>query len=305
MSFSGDVKNELCGVEPKKDCCLRAECYGAWLFSRCFSAKESAFVTESGLVARRMLELAAAGAGVSGELAYAFSRQKKPLYRVTLPEAGQRERLLAAFGHQAGRPGLRINRAALENECCTAAFLRGAFLTCGACTDPQKEYHLEFAGPHSTLANSLYTLLGEVEVLSAPPAIAPRKSGYVVYWKDGGQIEDLLTFLGAQQASMALMQVRMYKDARNDINRKANFETANMDKTYSAAARQVTAIAALSDAGRLGALPQELQDLAATRLEHPEMTLRELSAALGISRSGVNHRLRRLLELGERELQNR
>ena len=131
MSFSSDIKNELCKVEFKRECCLRAECYGAWLFSRCFTLKESAFVTENSAVARRMLELAAAGAGISGELSFGVSRRKRPAYRVSLPEPGSRQALLEEFGHTGKEASLRINRANLENECCTAAFLRGAFLACG------------------------------------------------------------------------------------------------------------------------------------------------------------------------------
>ena len=99
MSFSSNIKTELCKVEFKRECCLRAECYGAWLFSRCFSLREGAFVTENGAVARRMLELAAAGAGVSGELSYGVSRRKKTAYRVALPEESGRRLLLEAFGH--------------------------------------------------------------------------------------------------------------------------------------------------------------------------------------------------------------
>ncbi len=300
MSFSSEIKTELCKVENKKDCCLKAECYGLWLFSRCFSRKETAYVTENGPVARRMLELAAAGAGVSGELDYGISRRKKTAYKVFLPDEDSRIQLLEAFGHTGLESSLRVNRAVLENDCCVAAFLRGAFLTCGMATDPRKEYHLEFAVPYRNLANGLYTLLCEVPAFSAAPSLSSRKGGYVVYLKEGGQIEDLLTYLGAPGASMELMQVRMYKNAKNDINRKANFEIANMDKTYSASARQTAAIAAISDFQGLDSLPDGLRELATLRLENPDMTLRQLGEALGVSRSGVNHRLQRLLELGEK-----
>lgn len=299
MSFSSDIKVELCGVELKRECCLRAECYGAWLFSKCFTLRESAFVTETGPVARRMLELAAAGAGVSGELTFGVSRRKKPAYRVSLPEESSRLAMLEDFGHTGQETSLRVNRANLENECCTAAFLRGAFLTCGTATDPSKEYHLEFAVPHKNLANDLYTLLCEVEAFPLSPSLVSRKSGYVVYLKESGPIEDLLTYLGAPSAAMHLMQVKMYKEVKNNINRKTNFETANMDKTYSASARQTAAIAAISDTMGLESLPEELQELARLRLENPDMTLREMGARLGITRSGVNHRLQRLLRLGE------
>ncbi len=305
MSFSSDVKTELCRTENRRDCCRRAECYGMWLFSRCFSLKGGAYVTESGPAARRMLELAAGTAGVSGELEYGLSRRKKRAYRVSLPEEDGRRRLLEAFGHSGREPSLKINRAVLENECCVRAFLRGAFLVCGAAADPLKEYRLEFAVPYKNLANSLYTLLSEAPDFQASPSAAERKGGYVVYLKGAEQIEDLLTFMGAPGASMHLMQVRMYKEAKNNINRKANFETANIDKTYSASARQIAAIAAISDAGGLGSLPQETRRLAELRLENPDMTLRELGEKLGMTRSGVNYRLKKLLEQGEKILKER
>ena len=211
MSFSSDIKSEFCKVEFKRECCLRAECYGAWLFSRCFTLRESAFVTESGPVARRLLELAAAGAGVSGELTFGVSRRRKPAYRVSLPDAGSKDAMLQEFGHTGRETTLRLNRANLENDCCTAAFLRGAFLTCGTATDPSKEYHLEFAVAHQHLANDLYTLLSEVDAFPLSPAVASRKNGYVVYLKESGPIEDLLTYLGAPSAAMELMQVKMHK----------------------------------------------------------------------------------------------
>ena len=305
MSFSSGIKSEFCKVEFKRECCLRAECYGAWLFSRCFTLRETAFVTESGPVARRLLELAAAGAGVSGELTFGVSRRRKPAYRVSLPDAGARDAMLQEFGHTGRETTLRLNRANLENDCCTAAFLRGAFLTCGTATDPSKEYHLEFAVAHQNLANDLYTLLCEVDAFPLSPAVAARKNGYVVYLKESGPIEDLLTYLGAPGAAMELMQVKMYKEVKNNINRKTNFETANMDKTYSASARQVAAIAAISDTQGLHSLPEELEELARLRLDHPDMTLRELGQRLGITRSGVNHRLQRLLQMGEKILEER
>ncbi len=302
MSFSSDVKTELCKLENKRDCCRRAECYGLWLFSKCFSVKEAVFVTENAPLARRMMEAAAESAGVSGEMSYGLSRRKNPAYHLRLPEESDRCRLMAAFGHTPGETSLRINRAVLEQECCVAAFLRGAFLSCGTATDPNKEYRLEFVVPYLNLANGLYTLLQEVSAFSVTPALTRRQSGYVVYLKEAGQIEDLLTYLGATGAAMELMQVRMYKEAKNDINRKANFETANMDKTYSASARQIAAIAALSDAGELDRLPDGLRELAQLRLHNPDMTLRELSQRSGMTRSGVNHRLQKLLELGEKYL---
>ncbi len=141
--------------------------------------------------------------------------------------------------------------------------------------------------------------MGEISSFSATPAIVRRQGVYGVYMKDSAQIENLLIYLGAGKASMDLMQVKMYKEVKNNINRKTNFETANMDKTYSASARQIAAIAAINDAHGLESLPDNLRELAKLRLDDPELTLRELSVLLGISRSGVNHRMKKLLEIGE------
>lgn len=300
MSFSSELKQELCAVENKRDCCLKAECYGIWLFSKCFSLRDAAFVTENGRVARRMAALAAEAAGVIAELSFAVSRRKKQAYRVTLPDELSRHMLLETFGHTGKEPSARINRGVLENECCAQAFLRGAFLVCGSVTDPHSEYHLEFLTQYRNLSHDLSTLLGEIDSFFIQPSVTARKGSSLVYLKDSGQIENLLTYLGAPLGSMELMQVKMYKEAKNDINRKTNFETANMDKTYSASARQTAAIAVINDTVGLSALPEELQELAALRLNNPEMTLRELSQRLALSRSGVNHRLQRILELGEK-----
>lgn len=304
MSFSSEIKTELCKIENKRECCLKAECYGVWLFSRCFSRKEAFYVTENRKLAQRMLELAAMAAGASGELSYGVSRRKKPAYRVYLLDVQNRRQLLEAFGHTGLETSLRINRGVLENDCCCAAFLRGAFLSCGMATDPNKGYRLEFTVAHKNLANDLYTLLHEVAAFQVSPAVVSRKGAYVVYLKESGQIENLLTYMGAAGASMELMQVKMYKEAKNDINRKTNFETANMDKTYSASARQIAAIASICDGPGLDSLPEDLRQLARLRLENPEMSLRELAEAIKLSRSAVNYRMCRLLKIGEKLLSN-
>lgn len=299
MSFSSDVKTELCRVEAKKICCLRAECYGAWLFSRCFGLKEAAFVTEFPMVARKMAELAAVACSVTAEITFAVSRRKKQAYRLLVPEEASRRVLLRAFGHTGQETTLRINRANLEETCCVSAFLRGAFLACGMVTDPASEYHLEFITQFQHLTKDLSALLREQETPLLQPLAGSRKGSLFVYLKDSSQIEGLLTYIGAGAAAMALMQVKMYKELKNDINRRSNFETANMDKTYSASARQIAAIARICDAGRLADLPPEQQLLAQLRLENPEMTLRELSQATKIPRSGINYRMNRIMQFAE------
>lgn len=299
MSFNSDIKAELVKLENKKSCCLKAECYGAWLFSKCFSIRESNYTSENAGVIRKMSELAAVVAGISPEVSYAISRRKKQAYRITISSEYERKALLECFGHREKEVSLKINWANIENECCYAAFLRGAFITIGTATDPEKEYHLEFSTPYKNLAEGLNILIKDIVDMKITPGITRRKSSYVVYLKDSSQIEDLLTYIGATNASMELMQIKMYKEVKNDINRKANFETANMDKTYSAAARQMAAIAIISDTIGIDNLPEELIETAKLRLENPEMTLRELAQTLNITRSAVNYRLKKILEIGQ------
>lgn len=302
MSFSSEAKIELCKIAPQDFCCKKAECYGLLLFARNFSPAAVGTLTENGSVARRMAELCAELTGTIVDTTAAFHRKgEKSSYTVSVGGADQRVRVLGTFGHTGKEISLRINRANLENECCTAAFLRGVFLTCGTVTDPKKDYHLEFIVAHMNLAKDLTALLSETESLNLQPAIVNRKGSYVVYIKGSERITDLLAYIGAGNSAMELIQVKMLKEVRNNVNRKTNFETANIDKTVDAAVRQVEAIEKLKGTIGLDNLPQELRELAELRLENPEMSLRELGQSLSepISRSGVNHRLQRLLEMGK------
>ena len=131
--------------------------------------------------------------------------------------------------------------------------------------------------------------------------IRDRRGAFVVYSKGMEQVTDVLTYLGAQSAAMELMQVKMLKEVRNQVNRRTNFETANLGKTATAAARQLLAIQKIVASTGLGELPEDLRELAELRLQNPDMSLRELGETLSppLSRSGVNHRLQRLVELAE------
>lgn len=301
MSFASETKKEICREELKNSCCRKAQAYGLWLFTRGFSLQDNAVMTENGSVARLMAESAAECAGVMAEMSVSMHRKESGVYTLSLPGEDNRKRLLEAFGHTGREVNLRLNRANLENECCMRAFIRGAFLSCGTVTDPQKDYHLEFSVSHRRLAQDLVTLLEEAEGLSLQPSITRRKGGCVVYIKDSEQIADLLTYMGAPGASMTLMQAKMVKEVRNYVNRTTNFETANIDKTASASAKQVVAIHRLQETVGLDNLPEDLREMAYLRLENPEMSLRELGKALSISRSGANHRIQRLMEMAKTE----
>ena len=303
MSFAADTKNEMCKSVPQRSCCSKAECYGLLLFGRSFSRASVCMVTENAAVAHRVAQLAAQVAGVIVDLRSSISRRKenRNTFSVTVEGDDQRNLLLHTFGHEAGEINLRIHRKNIVCPECLASFLRGAFLCCGTVTDPNKEYHLEFVVPYSNLAKDLLVALQMCGVERLQPGLTNRRGSFVVYSKGMEQVTDLLTYLGAPAAAMELMQVKMLKEVRNQINRRTNFETANLDKTASAAARQVLAIQKIAESTGLGELPEELRELAELRLQNPEMSLRELGESLSppLSRSGVNHRLQLIVDLAE------
>ena len=305
MSFASDTKNELCKIKPKK-CCMKAECYGTFLFGRSFSQKAVAFITENEAAAVRAACFAAETAGVSGVDVLPSRLRRKGeqgvLFNVSMTDSVRIRAMLYAMGHTGSEVHLRINYGNIENDCCRSAFLRGVFLSCGTVTAPSKDYHLEYVVPHMNLAKDLAAFIRGIYELSLEPKLTRRKGSYVVYIKGGSHVADMLTFMGAGKAAMEIIQAKMFKELRNDVNRKTNFETANLDKTVSASARQRKAIRKIMDTAGLDSLPEQLKKLAALRYENPELSLRELGDLLNppLSRSGVNHRLEKIVSISEK-----
>ncbi|WBY64015.1 MAG: putative cell division protein WhiA [Thermocaproicibacter melissae] len=297
MSFASDTKNELCRIEPQR-CCRKAECYGLLLFGHSFSLQGVSLTTENLATARRAAQFAAEVAGAVMDVSAPQARKKDAVV-CTVSAVGEEEarKVLACFGHTGHEINLHIGFANMENDCCQAAFLRGAFLSCGTVTSPEREYRLEFAVPYMNLANDLAGCIRDILELDLVPRVSRRKGAFVVYIKGGSRVADFLTFLGAPNAAMELMQVQMLKNLRNNVNRQTNFETANLEKTASAAAQEVLAIEKIQKHGMLDDLPEDLRELAELRLQNPDMSLRELGSQLSVplSRSGVHHRLQRIL----------
>ena len=189
----------------------------------------------------------------------------------------------------------------LEDDVSVSAFLRGAFISCGSVNNPEKDYHLEFAVPYRNLCRDLVKLISGVDRLMYTLKIVERKGIYVAYLKDSEQISDLLAFMNAPIASMNIIETKIIKEIRNNTNRKINSEVANMKKTITASMKQIKAIEKIRDCSGLESLSSELRDVAVMRLENPDMSLRDIGKNLNppISRSGVNHRLQKLMELAE------
>lgn len=181
-------------------------------------------------------------------------------------------------------------------ECCIRAYIRGCFLGGGSINDPKKSYHLEFDTKNPAGIDHLKSALA---ALGYTTKITYRKGHYLVYIKESGVIADILGFMGAGKGAMDLYTVQVEKEVRNNMNRRVNCETANVDKAVTAAAKHVAAIKTLIDNNAMENLPESLYQMAVIRLENPNDSLKELADKIGIGKSGVNHRLNRLIELAE------
>ena len=303
MSFSYDVKKELSKTESGNYSQDFAECYGMMLFSRPFSGREIKIKTESIHVAERYITLSNKlfAPVIEKQSTLKATRECINLHTVALILPDECERIYSAFGHSDTQPTLRVNRGNIEDDMCLRAFLRGAFMSCGSVNDPQKNYHLEFCAAYKNLCTDLCLILSEIEECNLTPKTILRSGSYVVYLKDSEQITDLLTYMGATSCAMDIMNAKAYKQMRNIANRRTNSELANINKTAQAAARQLSAIDKLEATVGLSSLPSQLYEIAVLRRDNPELSLRDLGQLLDppISRSGVNHRLMKIVELAE------
>ena len=295
MSFATNLKDELCKDVPEQESALHALLYGFLLFSHKFSADEISFAVVHEPTARLFAEALATHCGISAKIIF-HERARGTLYKVSIEKASERRKILDAFYHMPKEPSLRINRANIENEEDVPYFLRGAYLVCGSLTDPQKEYHLEFGVSYMNLSKDLSTLIGEV--LPQPKSIM-RRGSYIVYYKESENIEDMITYIGAMLSSLEMMNIKIEKDIKNRVNRRMNCDNANMDKTLNASLQQVEDIKYIFETKDESFLPDELLQVAKLRLENPEMSLRELCGSVEppLSRSGVNHRLKKIGEI--------
>lgn len=305
MSFSTDTKREICKKLSTRKPLQYAELYAMLLLGRAFSPRGIVFKTENehtfshfifliNMLFKPKFEVVAPLRGESG---------RNRTYTVTLTAPAQCRRIYEYYGHDERELCLRVNRANIEDEEQQRAFVRGAFLAGGSVTDPEKGYHLEFAVSYRNLCMDICRIIREIPDCDIAVKMLPRMGAYIAYIKDSEQITDLLTYMGAVTAAMNIMGAKALKQVRNSANRRANSEIANLQKTASASAAQIKAIKKLKKTGKYNLLPDELKAVAALRYDYPELTLRRLGEMLDppISRSGVNHRLEKIIRLAEEE----
>ena len=301
MSFSSNLKNEIISIENENECCNHAFAYGMLLFSREFSLYDISLYTEHEGVANIYEDILIGICGVTPKV----TKSDAGKFRIEVITKEDREKVLDIFGYDKKTGSLRLNWSNISDLCCKNAFLRGAFLSCGTINDPQKSYHMEFVIPYMNLFKDFKRFLDDYiadnDELKIIPKSIVRNANYIIYFKDSEAIEELLTLMGAYNSSLEIMGVKIYKDVRNNVNRRLNFETANLDKTLDAATKQIDAIKHIKETVGEKYLSEELQELAELRLQNPDMSLRELGEKLStpISRSGVNHRLQKICKISE------
>lgn len=310
MSFSQSVKEELSNHLPAAKHCMIAEI--AAIISLCgrivINADDKYSVkvhTENVCVARKYFTLVEKAFNIKAEITIrqnAYLRSSRT-YTITVNDHINAIRILQAVKLINGNMEIEenlsiINNVVIMKSCCRRAFLRGAFLSVGSISKPEKSYHFEMVCTTMAKAMQLCDIIKSFEL---DAKIVERKKHFVVYIKDGESIVDMLNIMEAHVSLMELINIRIIKEMRNTVNRKVNCETANLNKTVSASVKQIEDIRLIQDTIGLLSLKRPLQEIAVIRLENPDASLKELGAMLSpaVGKSGVNHRLRKLSEIAD------
>ncbi len=300
MSFSSNVKEELSRNETGARHCKIAELAGFIRFCGDVIREEDKFQiqihTETVSVAKRFYTLVKDLFKIQARIQVSRNDFLKRSRNYTVSVDNHHDSVLilkAVKLMEADKTGM-----VLQNTCCKRAYIRGAFQAAGSMSDPEKNYHLEIVSSDEETAEQLKEVLNFFEL---DAKIVLRKKYYVVYMKEGSKIVDALNIMEAHIALMELENVRILKEMRNTVNRRVNCETANINKTVSAAVKQAQDIRYIIQHKGIHHLNKGLQDVAYLRLENPEATLKELGDMLDppVGKSGVNHRLKKISKMAE------
>lgn len=294
MSFSNDVRQEILTSLSDKD--KRFAClYGMLLFCRTVSDTQICFQSEKSIVAEAFEKLMKVVFKDSVKVNKSSSTRKNgsTLYVFEIDDRESIGRILNKY--KIDPKERRINSELIVNNS-LGVFAAGIFLACGSISDPHKEYHLEFSVTEQSLAEELTKLLSTIEV-SAKTVV--RRGQFVVYIKESESIEDVITFIGAPMCTLELMDIKVVKSVRNKVNRIVNCDSANLNKVIDAAIRQTEDIRLIDRTIGLENLSDELREVAELRINNADMSLQEIGESLEkpISRSGVNHRFRKIAKI--------
>ena len=296
MTFSDDVRHELARVIPGARCCRIAELSAFYELEGFLLGTHNQFLdfnNSSPLVARKiLLLLKGLYPDLPTQVLVVKSRSRRSqVCTIRVLGRSWAGRVYQDFKDQSVLDASDI----LRKKCCRRAYLRGAFLSSGSITNPERGYHLEISTEFSGLAEKIMAIMVSLDLESG---IILRKGSLVVYMKDGGQIVMMLNMIGAHNALLHFENVRVMKDMRNQVNRLVNCETANVDKTVKAAMDQLEDIQTIDVAIGLEELPPKLREVARVRLENPYASLQEIGGLMvpKMSKSGVNYRFKQLQE---------
>lgn len=296
MSFTIDVKNELCNEFPVSRCCIRAHLAGIALFcgASVYEGKELIFRmrTESETVAKRIVDLSAELLDIEPEIV-----KMGKIYTIDIRE--DVEKFLAELGLlQNGVIRFLVNPFIVHDECCKASFVSGAFLGGGYVKTPKNGYHFEIKTHYRDLNRDLSEIMTDI---GFEPKTVTRKAEFVSYIKQSDAICDILGLFGATEAMFELCNVKIFNDMKNKVTRRANCDIANINKSVAAATEQITAINKIKEKRGLSSLPDVLEEMAKLRIENPDANLKELGELVNppISKSGVNHRLKKIIQIAE------
>ena len=298
VSFSSAAKAEICRSMPGKDCCALAECFGILLFCNSFSSDGIKIITERREFAYILPKLFKRAFDLQFDSYPSLASPGKLVFQIW--EEEKLAVIMESFGFRMDQTlSLYVNYPVVEEDCCKAAFLRGAFLAGGSVTDPVKGYHIEVTTTHQSVARETDMVIREL--MHFIPKTAKRGGGQVLYLKQSEQISDFLTCLGAPVASMGIMEARLEKELNNKVNRRCNCDDANTSKVVEAAQEQLTAIRILKEAGLGEKLPAKLKQAADAREENPSASLSELAGMMDppITKPAMNNRMKKLVQMAK------
>ena len=303
MSYASDVKKELTTLEIHEEGNGKAELMALIRMNGSLSIENHHFVlavqTENQATARRIYSLLKQFYQIESELIVRrkMKLKKNNLYIVKL--RNNSERVLNDLNIL---DGFQIKQTVpvkfLDNDLKVRSYLRGAFLATGSVNNPETgRYHLEIYSLYEEHNDTICEMMNRYHLNARK---TERRSGYITYLKEAEKIADFLSLIGATNSMLKFEDIRIVRDMRNSVNRIVNCETANLNKVADAANRQIENIKYLDEHLGLDKLPDKLREVAYVRVAHPELSLKELGELVPggpISKSGVNHRLRKINEV--------
>ena len=297
MSFSSEVKDELLEHIPSSRHCCIAELTSLVLMTDgiyppyiCVKSENLRIIKKITILIQRLFQIPC-----QVRVRIHKTGSQVTTYAAFVSDIKQTERIMDTIKLESGN---QINRLVIQKDCCKRAFLRGAFLANGSMNHPEKSYHFEIACENLGTAELIQEIFRDYEIEAK---IVTRKKNQVVYIKDAEGIVDALNVIGAHKALMEMESIRVLKDVRNYTNRKVNCDMANINKIVNTANRQVEDIRYIEEKKGLQYLKENLRAVAELRMEAPDLSLKELGELLTppVSKSGVNHRLKKISEIAD------